>query len=117
MGALVAYWLATRIDAISGVLILIVVSMFVAVGINPTVEWLQRKGLKRHWAVLAVISMVIAVLTIFVVTIVPVASDPCIRVAVGRNDTKGRSNLACHVQFDTLRLALLALWWASWPTP
>jgi predicted PurR-regulated permease PerM len=75
LGALVAYWLATRIDAISGVLILIVVSMFVAVGINPTVEWLQRKGLKRHWAVLAVISMVIAVLTIFVVTIVPVASD------------------------------------------
>ena len=75
LGALSAWWLLSRVQLIGGVLILIVVSMFLAVGLTPGVEWLQRKGLKRHWAVVSVIAAVLVVLTLFVVAIVPVASD------------------------------------------
>ena len=85
-GALTAYWLATRIQAIGGVLILIVVAMFLAVGLNPAVEWLERKGLNRSLSLVAVIGAVIGVLTLFVVAIVPVASDQITKIVANAPD-------------------------------
>jgi predicted PurR-regulated permease PerM len=74
IGALVALWLGTMIIAIASVLILIVVALFLAVGLNPAVELLMRRGMQRPWAVLFVIVGVLAVFGIFLVTIVPVVS-------------------------------------------
>ncbi len=75
LGALLAFWLGSQILSISGVLILVVVAMFLAAGLNPVVEFFMRRGLKRSWAVVAVISMVLGALTLFVLAIVPVISD------------------------------------------
>ena len=75
LGALLAYWLGTQLLAISSVLILVVVAMFLAVGLNPVVEFFIRRGLRRSYAVLAVIVMVVIALGLFVLAIVPVISD------------------------------------------
>ncbi len=49
--------------------------MFLAAGLNPVVEFLVRRGLKRGYAVLAVIAMFLTVLALFILAIVPVISD------------------------------------------
>jgi predicted PurR-regulated permease PerM len=75
VGALLAVWLGEQILSIGSILILIVVAMFLAVGLNPWVELIMRRGIKRPWAVLIVILVVLAVLTGFLFAIVPVFSD------------------------------------------
>ncbi|MFC6286628.1 AI-2E family transporter [Nocardioides sp. GCM10027113] len=74
-GALLAYWLGSQLLSISSVLILVVVAMFLAAGLNPVVELLVRRGLRRAWAVLAVTVGVLAAVGLFVLAIVPVISD------------------------------------------
>jgi predicted PurR-regulated permease PerM len=74
-GALVAFWLGRQVLSISSILILIVVAMFLAVGLNPSVEFFHRRGLKRAWAVLLVILLVLLGITGFVLAIVPVITD------------------------------------------
>ena len=75
VGALLAIWLGQQILSISSVLILIVVAMFLAVGLNPSVEFFLRHGLKRSWAVLLVTAAVIVALALFILAIVPVITD------------------------------------------
>jgi predicted PurR-regulated permease PerM len=73
-GALVALWLGQMVLAIGSVLILVIVALFLAVGLNPAVELLMRRGLKRPWAVLYVIVGVLAAFGLFLIAIVPVVS-------------------------------------------
>jgi predicted PurR-regulated permease PerM len=75
LGALTAYWLGQQILAVGSILVLIVVSMFLAAGLNPVVEWFMKRGLKRTWSVLAVIVLVLGALALFVAAIVPVIGD------------------------------------------
>ena len=75
LGAILAFWLGTQLLRISSVLVLVVVAMFLAAGLNPIVEFFVRRGLKRTYAVLAVILAVVAALALFVLAIVPVISD------------------------------------------
>jgi predicted PurR-regulated permease PerM len=42
---------ARLVMAVGPVLILIVISLVLAIGFQPAVEWLERRGLKRGWAV------------------------------------------------------------------
>lgn len=74
-GALLAFWLLTNIAAIGGTLTLIVVSLFLAAGLNPAVVFFERRGLKRSWSVVLVILAVLAAVVLFVVAIVPVITD------------------------------------------
>jgi predicted PurR-regulated permease PerM len=74
-GALLAYWLAQQIQAISSILVLVVVALFLAVGLNPAVEFFMRRGARRTSAVLIVIALVLVALTLFVVAIIPVITD------------------------------------------
>jgi predicted PurR-regulated permease PerM len=74
-GAILAIWLGQQIASVSSILILIIVAMFLAVGLNPWVEMLVRRGLKRTWAVLTVIVVVLLALALFVLAIVPVITD------------------------------------------
>jgi predicted PurR-regulated permease PerM len=74
-GALVAYWLLTNIVAIGSTLILIVVALFLAAGLNPAVTFFERRGLRRSYAVLVVIVCVLIAVTLFLVAIVPVITD------------------------------------------
>ena len=74
-GALLAFWLATNIAAISSTIILIVVSFFIAAGLNPSVEWIERHGVRRSYAVATVIASVLVAVVLFFVAIVPVITD------------------------------------------
>lgn len=71
VGALLAFWLGQQILSISSVLLLIMVAMFLAVGLNPAVEFFLRRGLKRPWAVVVVSLGVVAAIALFVIAIVP----------------------------------------------
>jgi predicted PurR-regulated permease PerM len=75
LGLLTAYLLLALVQTIGSILVLVVVAMFLAAGLNPAVEFLMRHRFKRHWAVLAVILTVLVVLVLFVVALVPVISD------------------------------------------
>ncbi|GAA2123710.1 AI-2E family transporter [Nocardioides bigeumensis] len=74
-GALLAIFLGQQVQRISSVLILIVVALFLAAGLNPVVEAIVRRGLRRSYAVLMVIVWVLIGLTLFVMAIGPVISD------------------------------------------
>lgn len=74
-GALLAIWMGGLLLDIGSVLVLIAVSMFIAVGLDPSVRWLTRRGLARSWAVAVVISVVVVALALFVLALVPVVTD------------------------------------------
>jgi len=75
VGALLAIWLGQQILSISSVLVLIVVALFLAVGLNPIVEALLRRGVRRSFAVLAVAAGVVATVALFVVAIAPIITE------------------------------------------
>ncbi len=74
-GALVAYFLFNALTSIGSTLLLVVVAFFLAAGLNPSVEFLQRHGLRRPWAVTVVILSALVAVALFVVAIVPVITD------------------------------------------
>jgi predicted PurR-regulated permease PerM len=55
--------------------VMVVVSLFLAAGLNPVVEWFMRRGMRRSYAVLAVIAIVILAVTLFLSAIVPVITE------------------------------------------
>ncbi|MEV6414691.1 AI-2E family transporter [Kribbella sp. NPDC051718] len=75
LGGLVAYGLWHALGQAKSVLILLVVSMFIAVGLNPLVEWFMRRGLKRGLAVGVVFLLMILAVTGVGFAIVPVVTD------------------------------------------
>ena len=75
LGALVALFLSQQLLSISSILILLVMSMFLAIGLNPVVESFMHRGMRRGLSVLLVLVVVIGVLALFVVAIAPVISD------------------------------------------
>nr|WP_157339961.1 AI-2E family transporter [Nocardioides sp. MAH-18] len=72
---MLAIWLAMRIQAVGSTLMLIVVALFLAAGLNPSVEFFERRGMRRSYAVITVILAFLAALTLFLVAIVPVIAD------------------------------------------
>jgi predicted PurR-regulated permease PerM len=74
-GVLVAILLGLALKQVGSVLILVIVAAFLAVGLNPLVEWLMHRGLRRPWAVTVVSLGVLGVVTIFIVALVPVLRD------------------------------------------
>jgi len=85
-GALVAYFLLSNIAAIGGTLMLIVVAFFIAAGLNPSVEWIEARGVRRHTAVIAVIVAVIVAVVLFLVAIVPVITDQVAKITANAPD-------------------------------
>ena len=72
---MLAGWLFGQFERIGGVLILIVVSLFLAAGLNPSVEWFQRRGMRRSVAVTMVIVLFLLGVALFLLAIVPVITD------------------------------------------
>jgi predicted PurR-regulated permease PerM len=75
LGFVLAGWLFGQIERIGSVLILIVVSLFIAAGLNPSVEWFQRRGMRRSFAVTCVIVLFLFGVALFLLAIVPVITD------------------------------------------
>lgn len=70
-GVLVVLFLANMIIAIRQVLILILVSLILAIGLQPGVNWLVRKGMRRGSAVAAIFVVAALVILGFLAMITP----------------------------------------------
>ncbi len=54
LGLILAYYLFEALVSLTGVLVLIVVALFLAIGLDPFVQRLTARGMQRRWAVLIV---------------------------------------------------------------
>ncbi|MGH3026269.1 MAG: AI-2E family transporter, partial [Gaiellaceae bacterium] len=75
IGVLIAVALALAIREMQSIILIVLASIFLAVGLNPVVEWLTRRRIARRWAVLIVTLGVLGIVTLFVVSLVPVLRD------------------------------------------
>ncbi|HEX8002672.1 MAG TPA: AI-2E family transporter [Mycobacteriales bacterium] len=71
LGVLAAVLLAKAVVLVRDVIVLIVISGFLAIGLNPAVEFLQRRRMRRSVAVAAVIGAVLLFFGGFVAAAVP----------------------------------------------
>jgi predicted PurR-regulated permease PerM len=75
LGVLTAWLLVQALTATVSVLILILMSLFLAVGLNPMVEWLARRNLSRLVAIAIVFLGVIVFFGVFALAVVPILSE------------------------------------------
>ncbi|MEU1726521.1 AI-2E family transporter [Nonomuraea sp. NPDC005692] len=75
LGVLTAWLLVQALTASASMLLLIVVSLFLAVGLDPAVRWLEEHGLPRWAAITAVFAAVIVLFAGFAMAIVPALSE------------------------------------------
>jgi len=75
LGVALAYGLVNALIAVRSVLILILISAFLAIGLNPAVEGLERRGMRRSFAVGIVLVGVLLFFVGFGFAIVPPILD------------------------------------------
>jgi predicted PurR-regulated permease PerM len=76
LGVAVAYVIARGIGDITSVLIIIGLALFIAIGLNPIVAFLVRRGLSRGLAVLAVtLGFVLAIAGFIVIAVPPISHE------------------------------------------
>ena len=71
LGVMLAAALAYTLVLVAEILVLLVVALFLATGLDPAVESLRRRGLPRSWAVTMVAATFLLGVTGFFVTAVP----------------------------------------------
>jgi predicted PurR-regulated permease PerM len=71
LGVFAAYALVQAVANARSVLVLIAVSLFLAVGLNPIVEWLMARGLRRSFAVAAVFAGFLLAFVGFCFAVIP----------------------------------------------
>ena len=72
-GAVIAITVLKAFASASQVFVLIIISLFLAAGLNPAVEFFRRRGLKRQWAVATVVFITLLAVGIFAAVIIPPA--------------------------------------------
>ena len=75
LGVLVAIVIGTAVSSLATVLTYVGAALFLALGIDPLVSWLEKHGWKRGIAILTVLVGLLGVVTAFVLAIVPVIAD------------------------------------------
>ena len=75
LGALLAWQLAGMLANARSVILLLVVSLYLAVGLNPLVEWFVRHRVRRGLAVAAVFFGVVVIFGLIGLAIVPVVTE------------------------------------------
>jgi len=70
-GALVALALLRALQSASQVFVLIIIALFLAMGLNPTVEALQSRKLSRSVAVSLVVFIAIGIIALFTLVVIP----------------------------------------------
>ena len=70
-GALVAITLLRALQSASQVFVLIIIALFLAMGLNPAVEYLQNRQMKRGFSVTIVVVAVLVVITLFALVVIP----------------------------------------------
>lgn len=71
LGAISALTLMRALASLSQIFILLISALFLAMGLNPAVEALRNRGLKRVQAVSVIFASVLLFLTFFAVVIIP----------------------------------------------
>lgn len=71
LGVFVAWFLTQAVVEARGVIVLIVVSLFLAIGLNPGVEWLMGRGMRRGMAIAIVFFAVIGAFVGFGFAVAP----------------------------------------------
>jgi predicted PurR-regulated permease PerM len=75
LGALLAWQLANMLAEVRSVLLLLVVSLYLAVGLNPLVEWFVRRRIRRGLAVALVFLGLLVLFGLVGLAIVPVVIE------------------------------------------
>ena len=75
IGAMAAYGLVTAVFTLRSILVLVLLSMAIALGLNPAVTWLHHHGFRRGIAVLMVALGLIILLVLGGWALVPVISE------------------------------------------
>ncbi|MGO2931022.1 AI-2E family transporter [Microbacterium sp.] len=75
IGGLAAILLGLALSNLSTVIIYIALALFAALGLDPAVRFLERRGLGRGWSVLIVLIGLIAVLALVLWLIIPVVVE------------------------------------------
>jgi predicted PurR-regulated permease PerM len=109
---IVAYVLLSAIGKVAGVLLLIVLALVFALGLDPIVRWLGRRGLRRIYAVgVVVVGFLVLLGGVFAAIIPPIVTqvNQLIKAAPGlivrlqdRNNLIGRLNARYHL-LDALK--------------
>lgn len=75
IGALVAFGLAQALTSLKSILLIIVLSLFIALGLNPMVEWIAKHKIPRGLAVMGVMLGLLVVVGLGITALLPVVSD------------------------------------------
>lgn len=75
LGVLVAIVIGTAVGSLATVLTYVGAALFLALGIDPLVSWLEKHKWKRGIAILVVLVAILGVVAAFVLAIVPVIVD------------------------------------------
>jgi predicted PurR-regulated permease PerM len=76
LGIAVAYVIARAIADITSVLVIIGLGLFIAIGLNPIIEFLKQRGLSRGWAAAVVtLGFVLVVLGFVVAAVSPISHE------------------------------------------
>lgn len=70
-GALTAFVLLRSLAAASQIFVLILISIFLAMGLNPAVEFFRKRGLSRGAAVSAILALVLIFVALLAILIIP----------------------------------------------
>ncbi|MEY4693109.1 MAG: hypothetical protein RL437_389, partial [Actinomycetota bacterium] len=70
-GALTAFVLLRSLAAASQIFVLILISIFLAMGLNPAVEFFKNRGLSRGAAVSAILGIVLIFVGVLAILIIP----------------------------------------------
>lgn len=75
LGVLVAVLIGTAVGSLATILTYVGAALFLALGVDPLVSWLEKHGWKRAIAILVVLVGLLAVVAGFVLAIIPVIAD------------------------------------------
>ncbi|MFF4696182.1 AI-2E family transporter [Streptomyces chattanoogensis] len=75
LGGALAYWLAREALRLSELMVLLLLSFFVAVSLDPLVRWLVRHRLPRGWAVTVVLLAFVVLLAGFLALVIPPVTE------------------------------------------
>jgi predicted PurR-regulated permease PerM len=69
---LVVYVVARGVAAVSNVILLIVASLVLALGLQPAISWLERRGTRRGWAVAFIFLATVVLVGGFLALVIPI---------------------------------------------
>jgi predicted PurR-regulated permease PerM len=71
LGVLTAILIGNMLVTIAGVITYVFAAIFIALGLDPVISWLEHKGLKRPLAITAVALVVVTAVTLITVSFLP----------------------------------------------